>query len=89
MQLINLLLIGRHHADLIEFVGLLAGHQQDLVFLAEAAAHHPEVDDHAPVGVVIGVKDQRLERLFCGVRRRRHPINDGLQDLRHAQARFG
>ena len=46
--------------DLIELAGLLAGHQQHLVFAADPAAHHPEVNDHAPVGVVVRVEDQRL-----------------------------
>ena len=89
MEALHLPLIRRHHPHLIELIALAAGHQQHLVLLADRAAHHPEIHDHAPVGVVIGIKNQGLQGLLHPIRRRRHPIHHRLQDLRHPQARFG
>ena len=89
LEAVDLALVRGHHPDLIEFVGLLAGHQQHLVLGADRARDHPEVDDHPAVGVVIGVKDQGPQGFLPPIRRRGHPVHHGLQDLGHAQATLG
>ncbi|CAI8442174.1 MAG: Uncharacterised protein [Cyanobium sp. ARS6] len=89
MQLIHLALVGRHHAHFIELVDLLALHQQDLVLAVDPAAHHPEIHNYPPVGVVIGVKNQCFGRFIHRIRRRRHPVHHLLKNLRHPESCLG
>ena len=88
MEGIHLALIGRHHAHLIQFHHLAAGHQQHLVALANRAGDHAEIHDHAPVGVVVGVEYQGPQRLGHFVGGSRHPIHHGLEDFGNSQASF-
>ena len=89
MEGIHLALVRRHYSHFIEFVGFAAGHQQHLVLAGNGATDHPEIHNHAPVGVVVGIENQGLEGLFDPIRRRRHPIDHGLEDPRHPDACFG
>ena len=52
----------REDADLQRLVVLPLGHQPDLHARPDHAVDHADDDDHAAVGVVPGVEDQRLER---------------------------
>ena len=89
MERIHLPLIWGHYAHLIEFVALATGHQQHPVLAAKRSTHQPEVHDYTPIGVVIGVKNQCLERLFNPIGWSWNPIHHRLQDGGHAQARLG
>ena len=88
MEAFHLPLIGRHHAHFIQLIALAAGHEQDLVFAANRAAHDPEIDNHSSVGVVVGVEDQGPQGFGHAIRWRRHPIHHRLQDLCHPEASF-
>ena len=57
------------HADLEHLVHDAGGHHLDPVAVAELAVDDPDVGDHAAVGVVDRVEDQRARR----ARRRRRP----------------
>ena len=88
MEAVDLALIRRHHPHLIEFIGLAAGHQQHLVFACNLAADHTEVNNHAPVWVVIGIKNQRPQGLLQPTGGRWHPIHHSLQNLGNTQTRL-
>ncbi len=50
------------HADLVGGILLGGCHEADRVAPAEAAVDHAQIADDAPVGVVVGVEDQRPQR---------------------------
>ena len=54
--------LGADHADLEHLVDGAVGHHLDPVAVAELAVDDPDVGDHAAVGVVDRVEDQRARR---------------------------
>ena len=79
----------REDAELLHFVVLRGVHQQHLAAGADGAFQHADDDDHAAVGVVPGVEDQRLERRRGIALGRRHPRDDRLEDVLDAAALLG
>ena len=59
--LTGLQLGGQEVADLHQAVLRAGGHHPHPLVQGEGALHHPEIDHHPPVGVVLAVKDQGLE----------------------------
>ena len=80
---------GREHADLIDFVLLAPGHQADLHARADDAVEHAGEDDHAAVGVVPRVEDQRLQGRLRLALRRGQPLHDRFENLVDAGAFLG
>ena len=75
---------GHHRAedpDLVDHELLLGRHHPDPLARADRAVEHPDVDDHPPVGVVLGVEDQGRERSLGVPPGRGHPGHHRLQDL--------
>ena len=63
-------------------VGLGArGHEADAIVVVEGPGGQADVDDDALVLVVVGVEDERLERLRRVTLGRRDPSDDRLEDL--------
>ena len=81
--------VGPEVADL-QHLGRAAGlHHADALAALERAVHQPHVGDHALVGVVLRVEDQRAQRRVaspCGGGTRR---DDRLQDVAGADALLG
>ena len=63
-------------------------HHKDRCSLADGSFHDSAEDNDAFVGVVQGVKDQRLQGRFCIPRRSRDLLHDLLQHLVHIQPCF-
>jgi hypothetical protein len=55
----------------------------------EVAVDHPDRRHDAPVGVVVGVEDERLEGSVGVAGRRRHPLDHGVEQLGHALPGLG
>src|SRR3989339_1631873 len=51
--------------------------------------HDPDIGDHSAVAVVVGIKDQSLERLFWGSPGRRGFFYDRFNNLNHPFSFFG
>ena len=82
-------LLRGEEADVVD-LGLRARlHADDRLALAERAVDDADVGDHAAVLVVLGVEDQRARRRDRVARRRRHALDDLLQQLVDALAGLG
>ena len=86
--------LGRHrlrrdHADLERVVRRPGGHHQAPLAPGQLAVHHPDVGDHAPVGVVHRVEDQRPGRRVRVAGGRRDLRDHGVQQVGHALAGLG
>ena len=79
----------REHADAVDLVGRIRAHHADVLALLQHAVDHAEQDDDAEIGVVPAVDQQRLERRRGIALRRRQPVHDRLQHLRHVQPGLG
>ncbi len=69
------------HPDLGRVVGLTGGHEPESAPGTESPVYHPDVADDPPVGVEVGVEDQRPQRSLCVTGRWRHLIDETLQQL--------
>ena len=81
--------LGTDHADLEHLVDHAGRHHLDPVAVRELAVDHPDVGDHAPVGVVDRVEDQRARRSVRVPDRRRRLEHDLVEQLLHAHAGLG
>jgi hypothetical protein len=81
--------LGADHADLEHLVHDAVRHHLDPVAVAELAVDHPDVGDHAAVGVVDGVEDQRAGRRVGVADRRRGLLDDLVQQSLDAEAGLG
>ena len=79
----------RDDAHLERVVRGPGGHHQALLPPGQAAVHHPDVGDHAPVGVVDRVEDQRAGRRVRVAAGRRDLRDDRVEQVRHAVAGLG
>ena len=68
---------------------LAAVHQENFLTRAEGPLHHPHQQHRSPVGIVLGVEDQRLQRRLGVARRRRQPVNDRLEHVLDALSGLG
>ena len=80
--------LGREAADLDRLVGLLGAHHVDELALADRAVDHAQVHDDAAVLVVLGVEDQRAQRVVGLALGRRDLLDDLVEQLGHAEARL-
>ena len=89
MERVHLALVRCHDTDFIKFIGFATGHQQNLIFTGNCATYYPEVNDYTPIGIVIGIKNQRSQRFCWPIGGWGHPINNRLQDFSNSQPCFG
>ena len=78
----------RERAELFHFVDFVGGHQPDLHVFGDAAFHDAHEDHRAAVDVEPGIKHQRLKRILRAALRRGDAVDDGFQDIFHAEAAF-
>ena len=64
-------------------------HHQALLPPGQAAVHHPHVGDHAPVGVINRIEDERPGRAVRLAGRRRDLLHDSVEEFRHPLPRLG
>ena len=81
--------LGRDHAHLERVVRRPGQHHQALFPPGQAAVHHPHVGDHAPVGVIDRIEDERPGRAVRLAGRRRNLLHDGVEQVRHPLPRLG
>ena len=81
--------LGADHADLEHLVHGAGRHHLDPVAVAELAVDHPDVGDHAAVGVVDGVEDQRARRGVGVADRGRGLLDDLVEQLLDAEPGLG
>ena len=81
--------IGPPHPDLVRIVDGARLHEPQPPAGLQDAVHDPDRRDHAAVGVVVRVEDQRLQRRVAVAGRRRDPLDHGVEQLRHALAGLG
>ena len=89
MERVHLALVRCHDTDFIKFIGFATGHQQNLIFTGNCATYYPEINYYTPIGIVIGIKNQRPQRFCWPIGGWGHPIHDRLQDFSNSQACFG
>ena len=89
MQLVNLNLGGSQDAQFIDLVLFARSHQPHFVLAANGAIHHSKVDDHAPIAVVVAIKNQRPQGLVDGVGRGRHQVDNRLENFVNADPFLG
>ncbi len=77
--------LGGKHADAVDLVGRAGAHHADALTLFQNAVDHAEQHDHAQIGVVPGIDQQRLERSGGVAFRRRQSVHDRFQHVRHVQ----
>jgi hypothetical protein len=76
------------HADLVRIVHHAGVEELHFITLADGAVHYAEIRDDATEGIEYAVENERLQRC-CGIAFRRwHALNNGFQQLVHAQAGF-
>ena len=75
----------REHAHLQRLALRPGRHHPDAPPGGRGAVEHPHVGNHALVRVVLGIEDQRAQRLLASTARRRNPRHYRLQDVLHAQ----
>ena len=71
----------REHADLLDQMRGAARHQQNLVARPQHAVEHANQHDHTDVVVEPRIDDQRLQRRIRVALRRRHALDNALQNL--------
>ena len=81
--------LGREDAELLGIVVLSFRHQPDPHARADRAVDDADDDHDAAIRVVPRVEDQRLERGVGVPGRRREPLDDRLENLRHPGADLG
>ncbi len=81
--------LGRDHAHLEGLVHRLGREHQRPLPPGQPPVHHPDVGDHAAVGVVHRVEDQRAGRRVQVAAGRRDLGHDRVQQLHHALAGLG
>ena len=87
--------VGRFHAQRAEVAALddlirsAGGHHLHLHTGAHRALHDAEIDDHAPVGVILAVEDQRLEGSVRVAGGGGNVVHDILQHVLDVDAHFG
>jgi len=87
--------IGRLHSGRAEITALHhrefrpAGHHPDHISLMDSTLLDADIDDHAFVGVIIRVKNQRLQRLLRITLRRRNVVDNVLQNCFDVEAQLG
>ena len=79
----------REVAQAHHFAQLAGAHQADLHAAVHFAVEHSDQADHAFIGVVPAIEDQRPRRLAAAVGRRRHAIDDRFEHLVDADAFLG
>ncbi len=84
-KLVQLLALGREHADVAHFVGAAGGHHQQLVAGPDLALHDAHQRHHAQIVVEPGVDDQRLQPIRVARLRRGNARNDRFQHLDHIE----
>jgi hypothetical protein len=77
------------HPDLVGIVDRTRLHEPQAASGREVAVDYPDRGNDAPVGVVVGVEDQRLEGRLGVAGGRRHSLDDGIEQLGHALAGLG
>ncbi len=77
-------------ADLVNFIDAAGAHHLDLLLLLQHAIMNAHDDDHAEIGVVIGVHQGSLQRRvdFAGLWRRQ-ALDNGFQRFRNAETGLG
>jgi hypothetical protein len=88
-ELVELLALGREHADVVDFVRAAGRHHQQLVAGLDLALHDAHQRHHAEVIVEPGIDDQRLQPVGIARLRRRNAGDDRLQHLDHVEAGLG
>ena len=81
--------LGREDADPVDLVGGARAHHPDLLALGEPAVLDPQQRDHAEIGIVPAVDQQRLERRRRVALGRRQALHDRLEHLLDAVAGLG
>ncbi len=81
--------LGGEDADAVDLVARVGRHHQHALALLQRAVEHAHQHDHAEVGIVPGVDEQRLERGRRVAFRRGEPLDDGLQHEVDADAGLG
>jgi hypothetical protein len=66
---------GPKDADFDRLDPLRGGHQHKRALAAHLPVDHPHVGDHALVGIVVGIKDERAQRLGSQSPRRRDVLD--------------
>src|SRR5471030_783873 len=79
----------REHADVLDQLHRIGGHQTDLVLRLQRAVDHAYQHDHADIGVVPRVDDQRLQRIVLVALRWRYAGDDRFKHVLHTQAGLG
>ena len=88
-QRLDRLFVRREVAEAHHLARFGRAHQADLHPAPQLAVEHPHQADHALVGVIPTVEDQRAERLTGEVGRRRYTIDHRLEDLVDPHALLG
>src|SRR6185437_10822916 len=82
-QAVTRLLVGGDDADLEQFVGGVGRHHPDAVARDDPPVHHPDVGDHAAVGVVHRVEDHRPGRCRAVAYRGGDLLDHHVEQLTH------
>ena len=88
-QLVAAARLRREHADLLDQMGRAGGHHQDLVLRPDQAIDDANQNHDADIVVEPGIDDQRLQRRSRIAFRRRHALDDALEDLFEPHACLG
>ena len=81
--------LGREHAGAVDVIGGVGAHHADALALLQDAVDDAHQHDHAEIGVVPAVDQQRLERRVAVAFRRRQAGDDGFQHLGHVLPGLG
>ena len=81
--------VGREAAHLHRLEAAVGGVEPQLRTARDLAVHHPHMRDHALVGVVFGVEDQRAQRLVGLAFGWRNALHDRFEQTLDALARLG
>ena len=88
-ELVDRRQLGHEHADAIDVVGGVGAHHADALALFQNAVDDAHQHDHAEIGVVPAVDQERLERRVAVALRRRQAGDDRLQHLGHVLPGLG
>ena len=76
-------------SDLFDFIGRVVGHEHDFIAGPNPSLDNPEMNDSAAIGIIVGIKNQRFQRLFGISGGRRQFDNDFFEQIFDPDAFFG
>ena len=88
-ELVDRCQLRREHAGAVDVIGGVGAHHADALALLQSAVDDAHQHDHAEIGVVPAIDQQRFERRVAVAFRRRQASDDRFQHLGHVLSGLG